>query len=75
MSASGKTLTQIINILTSTLEELHAMLRKNNGKVEMGTTKWFDMDCHCHCLKLGEHGEPRSTVLEGTGKMFLGKQQ
>lgn len=71
MSASGKTLTQIINILTSTLEELHAMLRKNNEKEEMGTTKWFDMDS----LKLGEHGEPRSTVLEGTGKMFLGKQQ
>lgn len=71
MNASGKTLTQIINILTSTLEELHSTLRKNNGRIEMGTTKWFDMET----LRLGEPGEAKTTVLEGTGKMFLGRQQ
>lgn len=42
MTATRKTIPQIINILTSTLEELHEG-RKANGRIEMGTTYWREM--------------------------------
>lgn len=42
MSTSDKTLLQLVNVLTTTLEELHAHVIKQNGKIEMGTTQWSD---------------------------------
>lgn len=66
----GKTLGQIINILTSTLEELHENLRKDNGKLAMSTTTWNDVKS----LTLGTPGTPIKTSLIGMNVMFLGKK-
>lgn len=69
MGATGKTVSQIVNILTTTLEELHDGLKKDNGKVQMGTTNWRDMNS----LELGKPGDEVHVKLEGQGKMFLGR--
>nr|QMP82250.1 nucleocapsid protein [Lepidopteran orthomyxo-related virus OKIAV178] len=69
ISTSGKTISQIVNILTSILEELHATIKRDQGKIQMGTTQWRDMGS----LDLNTPGDTVNIVLEGSGKMFLGK--
>lgn len=70
IGTSGKSLSQIVNILTSTLEELHEMLRKKDGKLEMGTTLWKSMAD----LGLDSPGTNVELIVKGRSKMFLGKQ-
>lgn len=70
LANTGKTLAQIINILTSTLEELHENVRLSNGKVRMGTTKWRSMQD----LDLARPGSEVDLVVVGENKMFLGKK-
>lgn len=70
IGSSGKSLNQIMNILTSTLEELHDMLRKKEGKLEMGTTTWRTMSD----LGIENPGTETTVVVKGKSKMFLGKR-
>lgn len=71
IATTGKTITQIQGILTSTLEELHEHLRKNKGSIAMGTTTWKDMKT----LTIENHGDDVDIVVNGRGKMFLGRKQ
>lgn len=67
MSALLGKLSQLEGILTSTLEELHAHLKKNNRKIDMGNTQWRSMES----VKLGVPREVTNVVLQGNSRMFL----
>lgn len=69
LGSSEKSLPQIIANLTSVLEELHDLLRKSNGKLDMGTTEWREMAT----LTLNDHGQVYNNRISGSGKKFLGK--
>lgn len=71
VGVSSKSLTQIINILTTTLEDLHEMLKKRDGKLEMGTTGWRLMED----LDMNKPGSEVTLVIKGKSKMFLGRRQ
>lgn len=68
--SAGKSMPQILSHLTSVLEGLHEELTKRNGVLEMGTTLWMEMST----LDLDKAGAQTELILEGTGKMFLGKR-
>lgn len=70
IGVSGKSLSQIINTLTTALEDLHEGLRKREGKLHMGTTTWRRVDD----LALGTPGTETTLVIKGKSKMFLGKR-
>jgi hypothetical protein len=59
-----KSLSGIIRILVTTLEELHDP--KKEGGIDMGTTNWIDMTT----LGLNTPGEKITLKLKGHGKMF-----
>nr|QMP82373.1 nucleocapsid protein [Lepidopteran orthomyxo-related virus OKIAV1731] len=71
VSSTGKTISQIINVLTSTLEELHTLARSDSKSIKMGTTTWKDMGT----LDLERPGDDVVIVLRGTSKMFLGRNK
>lgn len=66
VNAAGKSLSQAINTLTTTLEELHDALRKKEGKLEMGTTSWMSMAN----LTMTEHGSETDLIVRGRSKIF-----
>lgn len=71
IGSGGKSLQQIITGLTTTLEELHLQLRKDGGRVKMGTAAWRSIDS----LIIGEPGEELTLQVAGSGKMFMGRNK
>ncbi|CAH2088480.1 unnamed protein product [Euphydryas editha] len=72
VGSGGKNIQQIVNGLTATLEELHQQLKKDGGKVNMGTAMWRSMNT----LDVDAPGEKmEKVILVGTGKMFMGRSK
>lgn len=71
VGSGGKNLQQIIMGLTTTLEELHQQLKKEGGRIKMGTAVWRSIDT----LGIDAPGEEMDIQVLGSGKMFMGRNR
>ncbi|KAJ8711874.1 hypothetical protein PYW08_008828 [Mythimna loreyi] len=71
VGSGGKNLQQIIAGLTKTLEELHQQVKKEGGRIKMGTAVWRSIDS----LAVENPGEEVDLQIVGSGRMFMGRNK
>lgn len=71
IGSGGKSLQQIITGLTATLEELHLQMKKEGGKIKMGTAVWRSVEK----LAVNVPGDEVAVQIVGAGKMFMGRNK